>query len=85
MGDGEQEQIASLKQAIEDIDANIAQRTAMLSQAATPEERRAIQASIASLQAERARLEAQLNDLEAADVEVKPLGDGSSGPADGDK
>lgn len=84
MSDEQQEQIDSLKQAIAELDANIAQRTAMLRQATSPEDRRAIQASIATLEAERARLQAQLNDLEAAQVEVQPLGDGPADQGDGD-
>jgi chromosome segregation ATPase len=68
-------QTDSLRAAIAEIDATIAQRTAMLQQPQTPQSRRAIEESIASLQAQRSLLQAQLNDLEAADVEVQPAGD----------
>lgn len=73
MSDEQQEQIDSLKAAIAETEKTIEERKAMLLQPQSPQNRRAIEASIASLEAERSRLQDELNDLEAAAVEVRPV------------
>jgi chromosome segregation ATPase len=68
-----QEQIDSLKAAIAELGKHIVELNAMLQQALTPAQRRAIEASIAGLEAQKSELQDELNDLQAAATEVPPV------------
>jgi len=67
-------QIAAIKAALAAIDAAIAQTEAALRTAATPGDVLSLTSALVDLRAERARLQFQLDNLEAAAVEVAPLG-----------
>ena len=68
------QQIAALRSAITAIDARVAEVQAKLRSAATQEEIDSLTAALADLQAERSRLQAELDNLESAVPEVPALG-----------
>jgi hypothetical protein len=68
------EQIAALRAALAAVEASIAQTTAALATATVPQDIAALRAVLVDLKAERAKLQLQLANLEAAAVEVQPLG-----------
>ena len=71
------QQIAAVRAALAALEATIAQTEAALNTATVPQDIVALRSVLVDLKAERARLQFQLANLEAAAVEVQPLG----GPA----
>jgi hypothetical protein len=68
------EQIAAIRAALAAIETAIAQTEAALRMAATPDDVMGLTAALVDLRAERARLQFQLANLDAAAVTVAPLG-----------
>jgi hypothetical protein len=68
-----QEQIAAIRAALTAIESAIAQTEAALRMASTAADVMALTSTLADLRAERARLQFQLANLQAAEVEVTPL------------
>jgi hypothetical protein len=68
------QQIAAVKAALAAIESAIAQTEGALHTASTPQDVFALTAALVDLRAERARLQLQLANLEAAAVVVEPLG-----------
>lgn len=68
------QQIAAIRAALAAIDTAIAQTEAALRRASTPDDILGLTSALVDLRAERARLQFQLANLEAASVEVQPLG-----------
>lgn len=65
-----QEQIAAIKTALAALDTAIAQTEAALRTASDPDDIRSLNARLVDLRSERSRLQAQLDELEAAGTEV---------------
>lgn len=68
------QQIAAVRAALAAIESAIAQTEAALTTAATPQDVVGLRSVLVDLRAERAKLQLQLASLEAAAVEVQPLG-----------
>ncbi len=77
------QQIAAVKAALAAVESAVAQTEAALATAATPQDVIALRAVLVDLRAERAKLQLQLASLEAAAVEVQPLGARARGMAPG--
>ncbi len=69
-----EEQIAGLEVALAAINAQIAQQEAALRAASDPDDIRSITSTLVELRSEQTRLQAQLDNLRAAAVEVSALG-----------
>jgi 16S rRNA G1207 methylase RsmC len=67
------QQIAAIRAALAAVEAAIAQTQAALAMAGTPQDMAALRAVLVDLKAERAKLQFQLANLEAAAVVVQPL------------
>jgi hypothetical protein len=72
---GRQEQIDAIKIGLAALDSAIAQASAAMSSASTPDDIRSLSSTLVDLRSERSRLQAQLNNLEAAGAAV-----GAPGP-----
>jgi predicted nucleic acid-binding Zn-ribbon protein len=70
------QQIAAIKTGLAAIDSSIAQTESALRSASTPEDIRSLTSTLVDLRSERSRLQAQLDNLEAGQVVVPPLGTG---------
>ncbi len=68
------QQIAAIKSALAAIDSAIAQAEAALRTASNPDDIRSLTSTLVDLRSERSRLQAQLDNLEAATTEVAALG-----------
>jgi hypothetical protein len=68
------QQIAAVRAALAALEATIAQTEAALNTATVPQDIVALRSVLVDLKAERVRLQFQLANLEAAAVEVQPLG-----------
>jgi hypothetical protein len=68
------QQIAAVRAALAATESAIAQTEAALNNSTVPQDRTALRSVLVDLKAERARLQFQLANLEAAAVEVEPLG-----------
>jgi len=68
------QQIAAIKSALAAIDSAIAQAEAALRTASNSDDIRSLTSTLVDLRSERSRLQAQLDDLEAAIVQVEPVG-----------
>lgn len=68
------QQIAAIKTGLAAIDSAIVQTESSLRSASTPEDIRSLTSTLVDLRSERSRLQAQLDNLEAAQVVVPPLG-----------
>jgi predicted nucleic acid-binding Zn-ribbon protein len=68
-------QIAAIKTALAAIDSEISKAESDLTTATDPDDVRSLSSTLADLRSERSRLQAQLDNLEAADVEVPPVSD----------
>lgn len=73
-----EQQIAAIRAALAAIDTAIAQTEAALTRASTQDDILSLTSALVDLRAERARLQFQLANLEAAVVEVQPLGAAAS-------
>jgi hypothetical protein len=69
------QQIAAVRAALAAVESAIAQTEAALNTASVPQDMAALRSVLVDLKAERAKLELQLANLEAAAVEVQPLGE----------
>lgn len=67
------QQIAAIKIGLAAIDSAIVQTEAALRTASNPDDIRSLTSTLVDLRSERSRLQAQLDDLEAAIVEVQPV------------
>jgi septal ring factor EnvC (AmiA/AmiB activator) len=70
------QQIATIKTALAAIDTSIAQTESALRSASTPDDIRSLTSTLVDLRSERSRLQAQLDNLEAAEVAVSSAGAG---------
>jgi pyruvate/oxaloacetate carboxyltransferase len=68
--DNSSDQIAAIKAGLAALDTAISQTQFALSQATTPEDTRSLTSTLVDLRSERSRLQTQLDNLEAADVQV---------------
>jgi len=77
----DEQQIAAIKTGLAAIDSAIVQTESALRSASTPDDIRSLTSSLVDLRSERSRLQAQLDNLEAGQVVVSPLGARQPGAA----
>jgi hypothetical protein len=77
------QQIAAIKTGLAAIDSSIAQTESALRSASTPGDIRSLTSTLVDLRSERSRLQAQLDNLEAGQVVMPPLGATSALPRTG--
>jgi hypothetical protein len=69
----DEQQIAAIKTALAAIDSSISQTQSALTSASNPDDIRGLTSTLVDLRSERSRLQAQLDNLEAAGVTVPPV------------
>jgi hypothetical protein len=77
----DEQQIGAIKTGLAAIDSAIVQTESALRSASTPDDIRSLTSTLVDLRSERSRLQAQLDNLEAGQVVVRPLGTGQPSAA----